>query len=197
MNYVKTTKNVILASQSPRRIEILKSLQIPFDVCVSSVVERWDPRTRAENIVQQLARKKAEACAKKDTLIIAMDTLVVLGRYKLGKPANKQEAIQMLQQLNGKMHRVYTGVALLLGKKAVTDFEVTKVFFRTLKRQEIDWYVNTGEPMDKAGGYAIQGVGSLFIDRIEGSYFNVVGFPIGCFQRSLKRLKIDIYELMG
>src|SRR5262249_28473764 len=150
-NYVKTTKNVILASQSPRRIEILKTLQIPFDICVSSIVERWDANASAEKIVQQLAKKKAEACAKKNALIIAMDTLVVLGRHKLGKPLNKQEAVQMLQQLSGKMHRVYTGVALMLNKKVITDFEVTKVFFRNLKQYEIDWYVKTGEPMDKAG----------------------------------------------
>jgi len=197
MNYVKTTKNVILASQSPRRIEILQALQIPFEVCVSSIIERWNSKTSAEEIVQHLALKKAEACAKKDALIIAMDTLVVLGKHKLGKPENKVEAVEMLRRLSGKMHRVYTGVALKLGEKLVTDFEVTKVFFRELKRREIDWYVKTGEPMDKAGAYAIQGKGSLFIDRIEGCYFNVVGFPIGCFQRTLDRLKIDIYELLG
>ena len=175
----------------------MQALQIPFEVCVSSIVERWNSKTSAEKIVQELAMKKAEVCAKKDALIIAMDTLVVLGRHKLGKPENKAQAVQMLQQLSGKMHRVYTGVALKLGKKVVTDFEVTNVFFRKLKHREIDWYVKTGEPMDKAGAYAIQGVGSLFIDRIEGCYFNVVGFPIGCFQRTLRRLKIDIYELMG
>ena len=197
MNCVKIAKNVILASQSPRRIEILQALQIPFDVCIPSIVEQWNSKTRAGKIVQQLATKKAEACAKKDALVIAMDTLVVLGNSKLGKPENKAEAVDMLQQLSGKMHRVYTGVALKLDENLVTDFEVTKVFFRKLKQPEIEWYVKTGEPMDKAGAYAIQGLGSIFIDRIEGCYFNVVGFPIGCFQRTLQRLKIDIYELIG
>jgi septum formation protein len=194
---MKTRWNVILASESPRRIEILRNLGIPFHTAPSSIEERWNSRTFPATIVKQLATQKAQSCQNGSSLIIAMDTLVVSGHHKLGKPENAKDAARMLRMLSGKMHRVYTGVAVLAGSKIATDFEMTKVFFRKLNNHEIGWYIKSGEPFGKAGAYAIQGFASVFIPRIEGCYFNVVGFPIDCFRRTLAKLKIDIFDLMA
>ena len=126
-----------------------------------------------------------------------MDTLVVMNRLKLGKPASAQDARAMLQLLSGREHQVVTGVALQWNGRVHADAAVTKVEFRRIHAREIDWYIDTGEPFDKAGAYAIQGLGRIFINRIEGCYYNVVGFPLTLFQRLLRRFGLTILDLQG
>lgn len=188
---------VILASSSPRRQEILEELGIPFHTFISSIVERWDGRADAHNVVRRLAKEKALKCGEAEALIIGMDTLVVASGNKLGKPASAAEARKMLRLLNNRVHRVVGGVALRLGNRCVVDSEETRVFFRRISSAEIEWYVQTGEPFDKAGAYAIQGLGRVFIRKIEGDYYNVVGFPLEAFQRALKKLHLTVYDLMS
>jgi len=188
---------VILASASPRRKQLLEELGIHFDLREPAIDERLGSMRGASRIVMKLARQKAATCIAQNALVIGMDTLVFVGNERLEKPAGKAEAQRMLQRLSGRSHRVVTGVALFFNGRWAVDSETTRVYFRKLSRAEIDWYVETGEPFDKAGGYAIQGFGRLFISRIDGCYFNVVGFPVQCFLRLLKRLRISVYQLIG
>ena len=188
---------VILASASPRRKQFLEELGICFDVREPAIDESPGSMRGASRIVMKLARQKAETCIAPNALVIGMDTLVFVGNERLEKPANQAEARQMLQSLSGRSHRVVTGVALFFNGKWAVDSETTRVYFRKLTRAEIDWYVQTGEPFDKAGGYAIQGFARLFISRIDGCYFNVVGFPVQCFLRLLDRLGLNIYSMMN
>lgn len=187
---------VILASASPRRQEMLQQLGIPFQTCVSSIRELREIGGNAERIAMDLAKRKALACRTRNTLVIGMDTVVVVGRTKLGKPENPSDAKRMLNSLSNRMHRVITGVSLVYGNRIVTDFETTKVYFRRLFPEEIEWYISTGEARDKAGAYGVQGLARLFVTKVDGCYYNVVGFPIACFQRSLRKLGFTIYDLM-
>lgn len=188
---------VVLASASPRRQEMLEQLKIPFRVCISPVEEIWDASALPEKVAVKLAREKAQSVPAGEALVIAMDTMVAIGKKKLGKPVDHKDAERMLRSLSGKSHHVYTGVALRLGNKTVSDFEKTEVTFRKMSADEIHRYVKSGEPEGKAGAYAIQGSGRIFITSIHGCYFNVVGFPIGCFQRLLKRLGLTIFDLVS
>ena len=186
---------IILASESPRRKEMLRKLEIPFKAFHS----RIDETLRFENpekAVCDLALRKVNAYKRKDELVIGMDSLVIIGKNKLGKPSNAAEAELMLKFLSGKKHRVVTGVAISFQGRVLTESETTDVYFRKLKLNEIRWYIKTGEVFGKAGAYAIQGLGRLFIQRIEGCYYNVIGFPIAAFQRVLLRLGVSIYDLM-
>ena len=124
-----------------------------------------------------------------------MDTLVVMNRLKLGKPGSEEEARAMLHLLSGRTHEVMTGVAIRWKDRMVSGVAMTEVEFRRVSEKEIDWYVATAEPYDKAGAYAIQGLGRIFINRINGCYYNVVGFPLTLFQILLKRLKLSILQL--
>ena len=186
---------VILASESPRRQEMLQALKIDFRVCIPRVKEKWKEGENARKIAQTLAVAKAQKCRKEGALVLAMDTLVVAGRAILGKPDNDREAKAMLRLLSGRTHRVITGVALVWNGITLSEAAVTKVEFRRILPHEIDWYVETGEPSDKAGAYAIQGLGRIFINRIDGCYYNVVGFPLTLFQRLLRRLGFTIPDL--
>jgi septum formation protein len=186
---------VVLASESPRRQEMLESLNIDFQVCIPRIREKWNSGENPRKIATKLAVKKALKCKKRNALIIAMDTLVVVNRAILGKPADPQEAKAMLRLLGGRRHQVITGIALKWKGSVFSGTAVTQVEFRPLDPHEIDWYVETGEPFDKAGAYAIQGLGRIFIKRIDGCYYNVVGFPLTLFQRLLRRLGFTIFDL--
>lgn len=175
---------------------MLRQLGIHFTQYHSRVDETLDVPLSVNRLAVELALRKAEACGSTDALVIAMDTIVVQGRLRLGKPIDRFDAQRMLKALSGKMHRVVTGVALRFRDKTVNEFEVTRVYFRKITAEEIKWYVTSGEPFDKAGAYAIQGSGRIFIEKIDGCYFNVIGFPIGAFQRALKKLNLTIFDLM-
>jgi septum formation protein len=188
-------KKIILASESPRRKKLLQQINLVFDVQVSSVDETFDPDLPASEIVQQLALRKALDIAQKNNnvLIIGADTIVVFEDEILEKPASSSQARQMLQQLSGRTHQVQTGIALCKvdASQNITDrltfVEKTNVTFGNLDSNGIETYVASGNPMDKAGGYGIQdNFGAIFVKRIEGDYYNVVGFPLHSFYNIMK-----------
>lgn len=180
--------NLILASSSPRRKELLELLGIPFQVKASDVEETYQDGLQPHEIVMELARIKSNAIAEttKNSIVIGADTIVVSDGRVLGKPKGKAGAISMLTQLSGKVHQVYTGVALVKEGRTHLFYEKTDVEFWPLDTQDIEQYVLTGEPFDKAGSYGIQGYGSLLVKRIEGDYFTVVGLPVSRLNRELK-----------
>lgn len=171
---------VILASQSPRRKELLGLLGIPFTVRVADIDEHMDPGKPAAEEVARLSREKALAVMRQETdIVIAADTVVVLDGCVLGKPSDPDEAVQMLTRLSGNTHEVMTGLTVLQGARLTSHTEITRVRFRCLTKEEIEAYVATGAPMDKAGAYGIQSDASAtFVDRLEGDYYNVVGLPV-------------------
>lgn len=177
-------KKIILASASPRRREILESMHLKFEVMVSGTDESKIENSLDTGIyVQELALLKAGAVCKqipsRDALIIAADTVVSIDGKILGKPRDKEEAFSMLSSLSGRCHSVFTGLCVMRAKDAfsVCKSVETKVYFKKLTDKKIKAYVNTGEPMDKAGAYGIQGLGALLTEKIDGDYFNVVGLP--------------------
>lgn len=182
--------NLILASASPRRKELLELLQIPFKVIVSEVEEIIDEQLQPAEIVQLLAQQKAESVAKTnhESFVIGSDTLVVYKNQLLGKPTDKARAIQILQLLSGHTHEVYTGVCIIHRGIVHSFYEKTEVTFYSLSQEEIEEYVSTGEPMDKAGAYGIQGYGSLLVEKITGDYYGVVGLPIARTKRELLKM---------
>lgn len=189
-------KKVVLASESPRRREMLRSLNVDFETFVPRIKESWRTDKNAREIARGLAIQKARKYrGRDDALVLAMDTLVVANRLKLGKPGDAEEARSMLRLLSGRTHQVITGVALTWKGTLLSDAAVTRVEFRPIRSHEIDWYIQTGEPFDKAGAYAIQGLGRIFINRIDGCYYNVVGFPLTLFQRLLRRFGLTILDL--
>ncbi len=190
-------RKLILASGSPRRKELLSVLGLKYEVCPSKFKEDNIVKTSAEEFVCATARKKAQEVGnRKQGLILAADTVVCLGEEILGKPVDEKDALEMLEKLAGTTHRVLTGVAIWdppTGKEAI-QYEETRVFFRTAKRDELLEYIATGEPMDKAGAYAIQGLGSIFVSGIEGCYFNVVGLPLFRLSQMLASFGVDIFS---
>lgn len=187
---------IILASASPRRQELLKNLGLDFTVRVSEVDETLEENLAPAQQVERLAERKARAVASETTngLVIGADTLVVFEGTPLGKPADTREAVSMLSKLQGQSHQVFTGLAVInaaTGKSVVTH-EVTTVHFKPMSREQIERYVATGEPMDKAGAYAVQGKASIFIEGIRGCYFNVVGLPVGKLAEALKEFGVEI-----
>jgi septum formation protein len=180
---------LVLASQSPRRRELLTAAGIPFIVRAPQITEERRSNETALDYVQRLAAEKAEAVAlAPDEIALGADTVVTLGEHVLEKPRDQADACGMLDLLSGKEHQVITGICLRTPARRVVDSAVTRVRFTTLSPQEIDDYVASGEPMDKAGAYAIQGLASKFIERIDGCYFNVVGLPIPLVYRRLREL---------
>ena len=174
-------EKLILASSSPRRAEILKSVGWPFDVVVAAVDESVHSNEDPAIYVQRLARAKAEAVAAslKEGVVLGADTTVVVDNHILGQPVDHDEARRMLRLLNGRWHEVLTGVALIrVGNKPRVDYERTRVRFCEMTEDEINWYVETGEPRGKAGAYAIQGRAALFVEEVQGDYFNIVGLPV-------------------
>lgn len=188
----------ILASSSPRRRELLASIGLHFDVVPSDVPEnRLDDET-PEEYVARLSREKGRAVAEKhpSRWVIAADTIVVLRDQVLEKPIDANDAKRMLAAIAGDTHTVYTGVTIKQFQLPYVDTHVatSEVRVLPLTAREIDWYVSTGEPLDKAGAYAAQGVGGMFIDSIHGSYTNVVGLPLALLFQMLRKAGIDLFE---
>jgi septum formation protein len=178
---------LLLASASPRRAAILRSLGVAFDTMSADLDESLRPGEEAEAAAERLARAKALAVGRDESRpVIAADTLVVCEGRVLGKPASRDAAAAMLRLLSGRTHEVVTGVCLLVGGTARSGVARTSVSFVPLDDEEIAWYVATGEPMDKAGGYHIEGRGALFVESLAGSPSNVAGLPVGLL-RSLFR----------
>src|SRR5918911_2749517 len=175
-------ERLVLASSSPRRAEILRAVGWPFEAEAADVDESLRAGERAVRYVERLAREKAETVAARRLfgLVLGADTTVVVDGEVLGKPRDEAEARRMLRRLRGRWHEVLTGVALVRAetRQSVTAHERTRVRFAPMTDAELDWYVATGEPADKAGAYAVQGQGALFIEAIDGDYWNVVGLPV-------------------
>lgn len=190
---------IILASASPRRTEILNQLGLDFQVIPSEVSEVIPEKSTApQELVTKLALRKASDVARKleRGLVIGADTLVVLEDTIFGKPSGPAEAATMLSMLDGKIHSVYTGIAIVQVPSGQTEvgYSETKVKFRTLSKEEIQSYVATGEPLDKAGAYGIQGKGGVLVEGIEGCYFNVVGLPLSKLAEMLQKFEISIWR---
>lgn len=192
-------KRIILASGSPRRRELLTNAGYTFEVVPAEVEETHDGSETPVALVERLALSKALEVARRhpvddgdDAVVLGADTIVALGQHILGKPKSEEEAQEMLTQLSGREHEVITGVALVQpgeAKRKVVTHETTTVFFRALTEQEIRNYAATGEPLDKAGAYAIQGIAGRFVTRLEGCYFNVMGLPVALVDRLLSEWK--------
>ena len=185
----------ILASQSPRRRELLGLFRIPFTVQVADIDETMDATLPPEQEVARISREKALAVSREaEDVVIAADTIVVRGDKVLGKPHSPEEAIRMLTMLSDGEHRVMTGMTVIRGENIRTCTEITTLHFRKLSHREITDYVATGEPMDKAGAYGIQGGAALFCSRMEGDYYNVMGLPVCRLAQALKEM---VPEQMG
>ena len=182
---------LVLASSSPRRRELLSNAGIDFIVDPANVDETPRSGEAAADFAVRLATEKAEAIAGRHPgqLVVGADTVVIVGREVLGKPVDSGDARRMLRMLRNRTHEVSTGIALVVDNNALTHIETTSVVVGEISETEIDDYVLSGEPMDKAGAYAIQGRASRWISRIEGDYFNVVGLPVAALWRMLKKLK--------
>lgn len=180
---------LILASQSPRRLELLKQITDQFDVVPSSIKEKLDYGLRPEENARLLARAKAESVAKDypDCWVIGSDTIVALHQEILGKPEDTADAERMLLRLSGKEHRVMTGICVVSPKKTLDKAVTSSVRFKSLTHEEILNYIQTGEPMDKAGAYAIQGKGSFMIREFSGSKSSIIGLPLDELKVLLKK----------
>ncbi|HIY16644.1 MAG TPA: septum formation protein Maf [Candidatus Intestinimonas stercorigallinarum] len=186
----------ILASGSPRRRQLLEQIGLrDFTVRPTDADESLPAGIHPGEAVERLSARKGMAArlqAGPEALILAADTVVALDGAILGKPGGREEAVSMLTALSGRTHQVYTGVTLIRGEEILTEHEVTAVTFRPLAAAEIDAYVQSGEPMDKAGAYGIQGLGALLAERLEGDYFNVMGMPLCRLGRMLARFGLDL-----
>lgn len=190
---------IVLASRSPRRRQLLEQMGLrDFRIVCSDADETASPGLTPPALVEALSARKAAAvqhAAVAGDLIIAADTVVALDGRVLGKPADGPDAFAMLSALSGRRHQVYTGLTVVCGAQRLTEHEVTAVTFRSLSSAEICAYIATGEPMDKAGAYGIQGRGALFVEGIEGDYYNVMGLPVCRLGRILARLGVDCARL--
>lgn len=201
------TRSLVLASGSPRRQELLRRIGLTFGVRVPGIEEVRLPGEEPTVLVERLAREKALAVASElvvegeraeGTLVIGADTCVVLDGEVLGKPADEEEAFTMLSRLSGRTHRVLTGVAVVEVHlpsepfRQVVDHEETGVTFRPLAPEEIRRYIASGEPMDKAGAYGVQGLGSVIVTRVDGCFFNVVGLPLPRLAGLLKEFGVEV-----
>lgn len=194
---MKENMKIILASASPRRRELLGQIGLDFQVLVSEVEEKVTTDV-PYLVVEQLSAKKAKAVAKKleteePVVVIGADTIVACDGQILGKPKDKQEAVHMLQKLQGRSHQVYTGVTLIYQGEVRTFHEATEVEFYPMTDAEITAYVETSDPLDKAGAYGIQGFCARYIKGIVGDYNNVVGLPVGRLYQEIKRLRNGDY----
>lgn len=190
-------KKIILASASPRRSRLLKSLNIDFDIIPADIEENIDTENFSPELIEKLALEKAQNVAGKvsyPAVIIGADTVVVIDDHILGKPKNNEEAFQMLSKLSGRTHKVITAIAVIDNelKLNMTEHVISEVTFREISSEEIIEYIKTGEPTDKAGAYAIQGIGSKFISSISGCYENIVGLSITKLAEMLLSTGIEI-----
>ncbi len=190
---------IVLASASPRRRELFSWLGLEFDVVVPEVDETIHPGEAPVEFCARISREKAWSVSARmpDSLVISADTIVVSGGQILGKPVDEEQAREHLGLLKGTGHEVYTGYAIIRGEERVSRVIRTLVHFRDMSLDEIDWYVSTKEPMDKAGSYGLQGIGSLFISTIEGSYTNVIGLPLSDLYHDLKGFGIALHTIEG
>ena len=181
---------IILASGSQRRRELMSLMGLDFAVIPSGADENIDKATEPSLYVRELARRKAEyvALSHKNACVVGADTVVVLNGEIIGKPKNTDDAYAILRKLSGKKHTVYTGIAVIYAGKEYVEYDATDVTFAELSDEDIYDYIATGDPMDKAGAYGIQGQFCVFIERIEGSYFNVIGLPVHKLHKILKTL---------
>lgn len=192
--------HIVLGSQSPRRKEILEFFKLPFTVCSSnfdesSIVFDHCPK----EFTQKQAKEKALALKNnhQNDLIITADTTVYFNKNIFQKPIDEHEAFLFLRTLSGNTHEVYTSIAILYKEELILDTEKTLVTFHAMSDKEIKQYINAINPLDKAGGYAIQGLGCLIVSRIEGCYYNVMGLPIRCLCTLLKKVGIDLWDYAG
>ena len=189
---------MILASASPRRKEILENFGFSFKTIVKNIDETSD-KTHAEEKILEIAEKKARAAAIDfpNENVVGADTVVVVDGKILGKPKDEKEAFSMLKSLSERSHEVITAFSFININKNISysDYEITKVYFKNLTDDEINWYINTKEPMDKAGAYGIQGKGAFFVEKIEGDFFSVMGFPLGKFVRFLNKTGFNLNNL--
>ncbi len=192
---MSTRSNIILASASPRRRELLAQAGVTFEVATADIPEILEPGEDAIRFVTRLARQKAEAVAVRqsaaDAIVLGADTVVVVDDKILGKPRDAADAARMLRLLSGCTHQVITGVCLVRGSERQSAAEVTFVRFTTLSDEEIEAYVATGEPLDKAGAYAIQGYAGRWVPRIQGCYFNVVGLPLALVSSMIEAMQLS------
>ena len=180
---------MILASASPRRKELLSLLGLPFVIEAADIDETMDPSLPAAQEVARVSRLKALAVSRNpEDVVIAADTIVVCDNQVLGKPKNREQAVRMLKLLSGRDHQVMTGCTVLHGEESESFTEITDLHFRPLTDREIIKYVESGEPMDKAGAYGIQGGAALFCEKLSGDYYNVVGLPLCRLWKTLLKL---------
>lgn len=184
-------KKIILGSKSPRRQELIKAIGFPVELKTKEVEENYPENMAPENVAEFLAEKKSKALRdgiKEDELLITSDTVVLLNHKILGKPADKEDATLMLQQLSGKQHEVITGVCLYAPHKTISFSNVTRVYFDILEDTEIERYIEQYQPFDKAGSYGIQEwIGYIGIRKIEGCYYNVMGLPVNAIYQRIKQ----------
>lgn len=190
--------NIVLASGSPRRQELLRLMGVTeFDIRVPETKEDYPAGLSPRQVVEYISREKADAAAKLCTpeeIVITADTMVFLDESRLGKPADQADALRMLTALQGRRHTVCTGVTVRQGDRCLTESESTEVFFRPASQAELLGYIATGEPMDKAGAYGIQGKGSLLVEKIDGDFFNVMGLPVLRLSRMLAQFGVRFFD---
>lgn len=189
-------KSIILASGSPRRSMLLKQLGLKFAVDPSNIEEKIDCKLPPHDLARSLSLQKAEKIATKYTnaIVIASDTFIVINGEILGKANTRKEAQKMLEKINGKSHLVITGFTIIDTdtKRIVSGSAATKVFIKKLTEEQINNYIDSGEPLGKAGAYAIQGIGAIIVEKIEGDYFNVVGLPLSVLTVELEKFGVSI-----
>ena len=187
---------IVLASGSPRRKELLERIGVTdFLVRVPEVEETFPEGLTPQKVVSHISREKAEAASRlcgPEDIIITADTMVFLDQARLGKPRDEAHALEMLTALQGRKHTVCTGVSVCQGDRRLTETESTDVFFRPASEAELRRYIATGEPMDKAGAYGVQGRGALLVERLEGDFFNVMGLPVLRLARMLERFGVSL-----
>lgn len=193
---MRNIRTIILASASPRKKEIFKKTGLKFKVDESDYEEKLDLGLKPYELARFLSREKARDVARRhrDALVIAADTIVLLRGRLFGKPRNEEQAKEMLRALSGKAHSVITGFTIIdtAGKKEISRSVESKVFFKRLSADEIETYIRSGEPLDKAGAYGVQGLGAVIVKRIEGDFFNVVGLPLNALAESLKEFGVNV-----
>lgn len=189
-------KQIVLASSSPRRKKLLESIGLDVRVIASNIDEKLNPRLKGVGQAESLSEQKAAAVLPdaEGYVVVGADTLVLLGDEMLGKPKTDKEAKRMLSKLSGRKHSVVTGYTIISdsGRRRITSSVVTDVYFKVISKSDIDSYIKKEKVMDKAGAYAIQGLGALFVERIEGDFFNVVGLPIFSVAKSLRKFGVEI-----
>ena len=188
--------HILLASGSPRRQELLRRIGVTdFTVAAPDVDESYPDHLTPQEIVQYISHKKSLAVASSpDDIVITADTMVFLDDEKLGKPRDEAHALQMLTALQGRKHTVCTGVTVRQGETVLTRCQSTDVYFRTAAQAELLAYIRSGEPMDKAGAYGVQGQGALLVDRIDGDFFNVMGLPVMLLSQMLREFGVNLLK---